>query len=64
MTRVTMTVQEVAQYIGVCEDTIYNMVREKKIPHMRARRRIFFRKDSIDAWMEQQEKQAMIRITF
>jgi excisionase family DNA binding protein len=57
MTRITMTVQEVAQYIGVCEDTIYAMVREKQIPHVRVRRRIFFRKDTIDVWMERQEQE-------
>lgn len=33
MSRNTMTVQEVAEYLGVHHDTIYTMVREKEIPH-------------------------------
>ncbi|GAB7387420.1 hypothetical protein BSNK01_12560 [Bacillaceae bacterium] len=53
--RVTLTVAEAAAYIGVCEDTIYTMVREKQIPHIRVRRRIFFRKESLDRWMAEQE---------
>lgn len=54
--RTTMTAIEVAEYIGVCIDTVYSMVREKQIPHIKVRRRIFFRKDTIDAWMANQEK--------
>lgn len=54
--RKTMTAIEVAEYIGVCIDTVYSMVREKQIPHIKVRRRIFFRKDTIDAWMASQER--------
>ncbi|ARF67074.1 DNA-binding protein [Paenibacillus larvae subsp. pulvifaciens] len=57
MERSTLTVLEVAAYIGVSDDTIYSMVREKQIPYVRVRRRILFRKETIDAWMSQQEQQ-------
>lgn len=56
MQRKTFTVQETADYLGVCQDTIYNMVREKQIPHFRVRRRIFFSRETIDAWMRHQEE--------
>lgn len=46
----TMTVQEVADYLGVHADTIYTMVKQEQIPHFRMRRRIFFDSDSIDRW--------------
>ncbi|OCA85257.1 MULTISPECIES: helix-turn-helix domain-containing protein [Bacillus] len=59
MTRQTMTVQEAADYLGVCTDTIYNMVREKEIPHFRVRRRIFFTTAAIDDWIRQQEQQVV-----
>ncbi|MEK6455230.1 helix-turn-helix domain-containing protein [Caldifermentibacillus hisashii] len=55
MKRKTLTVNEVADYIGVHPDTIYNMVREKQIPHVRVRRRIFFTVEAIDRWLDEQE---------
>ncbi|MEH7490866.1 helix-turn-helix domain-containing protein [Neobacillus niacini] len=55
MQRKTLTVQEVADYLGVHQDTIYTMVRQKQIPHFRVRRRIFFNQNTIDAWIEKQE---------
>ncbi|NOU95620.1 helix-turn-helix domain-containing protein [Paenibacillus sp. LMG 31456] len=51
----TLTVTEAAEKLRVCEDTVYTMVRRKQIPHFRVRRRIFFRLESLDAWMKQQE---------
>ncbi|OXM84582.1 helix-turn-helix domain-containing protein [Paenibacillus rigui] len=51
----TLTVTEAAEKLRVCEDTIYTMVRRKQIPHFRVRRRIFFRAESLEAWMKQQE---------
>jgi len=55
MTRNTLTVQEAAEYLGVHHDTIYTMVRENQIPHFRVRKRIFFTRPSIDAWINAQE---------
>lgn len=54
-----MTVIEVADYLGVCKDTIYTMVRTNEIPHFRLRRRIFFSKETIDAWIKEQEEDLM-----
>lgn len=55
MERSTLTVAEAAQYIGVSQDTMYNMVRENQIPYARARRRILFRKATLDDWLAKQE---------
>ncbi|MBT2680021.1 helix-turn-helix domain-containing protein [Bacillus sp. ISL-35] len=63
MERHTLTAQEVAQYIGVHLDTIYNMVREKQIPHVRVRRRIIFSKETINAWMRDQEQKSIEAIS-
>jgi excisionase family DNA binding protein len=57
MERKTLTVVEVAEMIGVSQDSIYTMVREKQIPHMRVRARILFRMETICRWMEQLETQ-------
>lgn len=56
MQRKTITAQEAAEYIGVHVDTIYTMVRQKEIPHIRVRRRILFNVNTLDAWMNQQEE--------
>ncbi|UOQ95650.1 helix-turn-helix domain-containing protein [Halobacillus shinanisalinarum] len=55
MNRRTMTVDETAEYLGVCKDTIYTMVRTDEIPHFRLRRRIFFSQETIDVWIKEQE---------
>jgi excisionase family DNA binding protein len=55
MQRSTLTVVEAAYYIGVSEDTIYNAVRENKIPHARARHRIIFHKSTLNVWLAKQE---------
>lgn len=37
-----LTVQGVAEYLGVHPDTVYTMVKKNQIPHFRVRRRILF----------------------
>jgi len=51
-----LTVSQLADLLGVHQDTIYTMVRQKQIPHFRIRSRIFFRVESINAWMQEQER--------
>ncbi|AHV95601.1 helix-turn-helix domain-containing protein [Paenibacillus sabinae] len=46
-----ITVNELASYLQVSTDSIYAMVREKQIPHIRVRRRILFSMDMIEEWM-------------
>ncbi len=56
---VTITVTEAAVYLGVSTDTLYDMARRKEIPHIRIRRRIFFRWDTLDRWLREQEKMSV-----
>ncbi|WDH83301.1 helix-turn-helix domain-containing protein [Paenibacillus urinalis] len=46
-----LTVSELASYLQVSTDSIYAMVREKQIPHIRVRRRILFNTELIEEWM-------------
>jgi excisionase family DNA binding protein len=55
--RRTLKVQEVAEYLGVHQDTIYNMVKQKEIPHFKVRKRILFTREAIDSWILQKESQ-------
>ncbi|GGA80324.1 helix-turn-helix domain-containing protein [Ornithinibacillus halotolerans] len=61
MKRHTLTVKEVAHYLGVHTDTICTMVKLKQIPHLKLRNRIFFTKDSIDLWMQEQAKKSFTK---
>ena len=56
MERQTMTVLEVSDYLGVHPDTIYSMVQKEEIPHIRIRRRILFRLDTIEKWLSEKEQ--------
>lgn len=46
-----ITVNELASYLQVSTDSIYAMVRENQIPHIRVRRKFLFSMDMIEEWM-------------
>ncbi|MGD6879272.1 helix-turn-helix domain-containing protein [Bacillus infantis] len=49
--KITLTVKEVAELIGVSTTSVYTMVREKEIPHTRVRSKIIFHRETIEAWL-------------
>ncbi|MEW4371790.1 helix-turn-helix domain-containing protein [Paenibacillus kandeliae] len=51
MAKITLSVNEAAELLGVSTTTIYNMVRDNQIPHMRVRARIIFHRDTIESWI-------------
>ncbi|MDC3418069.1 helix-turn-helix domain-containing protein [Aquibacillus salsiterrae] len=51
MERCTVTVKEVAEYLGIHTDTVYDLVNEGSFPHLRFGRKILFSKDAIDLWV-------------
>lgn len=51
MEKVTLTVSEVAELIGVSTTTIYTMTRSNEIPHKKVRGRIIFHRETIDKWL-------------
>ncbi|KMY49201.1 helix-turn-helix domain-containing protein [Peribacillus loiseleuriae] len=57
-----LTVQNVAEYLGVHPDTIYTMVKQKQIPHFRVRRRILFSTEAINDWIKKQESQYELEV--
>ena len=58
--RSTLTTLEVAKYLGVSQDLIFKMVREKSIPCFRIGRRILFRVESIDKWITEREHEGVV----
>ncbi|WP_407268493.1 helix-turn-helix domain-containing protein [Radiobacillus sp. PE A8.2] len=51
MERCTITAKEVAKYLGVHADTIYDLVRAGNFPHIRFGRKILFSKQAVDQWI-------------
>ncbi|WP_192715210.1 helix-turn-helix domain-containing protein [Paenibacillus sp. OAE614] len=49
--KITYSVAELSELLGVSPDSIYTMVREKQIPFLRIRRRIIFHKETIEEWL-------------
>lgn len=47
-----MSVQDVATYLGLHKDTIYELVRENKLPHAKVGGRILFLAHVLEKWME------------
>lgn len=62
MERITITVKEAADFLGVSKDLLYNLVRTKEIPHVRVGKRILFRKPMLEEWLEAQEKQSTVKV--
>lgn len=51
-----LDVKEAADFLGVSQDVIYRMVRERQIPHFRVRSKILFCKETILDWIKDQEQ--------
>jgi len=47
----TFTVKEMAKKIDVSTATVYSMVRDNQIPHVRVRSKIIFHAPTINAWL-------------
>lgn len=51
MKKVTLTVKEVAELLGVSLTTVYSMTRMSEIPHVRIRGKILFHRPTIETWL-------------
>jgi excisionase family DNA binding protein len=48
--------EQVADLLGLRVDHIYKLARQGRIPHLRFGRVLRFRVESIDRWLEEQER--------
>lgn len=60
--RTTLTMEEVAEYLGISYWLVGQLVRKGELPHFRVGGRILFRKKAIDTYMEEQEKIAFEKL--
>ena len=58
MTRL-LTVDEVAERLGVTKDWVWAQARAGRIPHVRLGRYRRFREEAIDAWLQQLEQSSL-----
>jgi excisionase family DNA binding protein len=49
--KVTLTVKEVSEILGISNGKIYEMVRMNQIPHIKAGSRVIFHEDVLREWM-------------
>lgn len=56
-----MTLKEVARYLRLSGQTLYNMVEQGRIPVLRAGNRWRFRKSEVDEWMRTRAASAQKR---
>lgn len=53
--RVTLTAQEAADYVGVSPWLIYELVKRREIPCVKAGGKYLFRAETLIKWMEEKE---------
>ena len=47
-----MDIKELAEYLGIGRSTIYNLIRQKKIPASKIGKQYRFSKDVVDTWLK------------
>jgi len=52
-----MTVDELAAYLKIPKSTLYKLVREGQIPSQKVGRHWRFRKETIDRWLDQTDRE-------
>ena len=50
-----LNLEELAEYIGVSNTTVYRYIKQKKIPALKIGHLWKFRKERIDEWLKEQE---------
>ena len=56
MQKATMNAEQTAKYLGIDYRLLLRVAKKKQVPHVIIGRRIFFRKETLDLWMERQEE--------
>jgi excisionase family DNA binding protein len=54
-----LSAKEAANFIGISYWTLLNLIREKKIRHIRAGSRILVRRQALEDWMAECEAESM-----
>jgi excisionase family DNA binding protein len=55
MPRLLLSMSETAAALGLCERTVWTLVHEQGLPHVKVGRRILFSRATLEAWIARQE---------
>lgn len=55
-----MTVNELAKYLRLHEQTVYKMAKEGRVPAYKVGNRWRFKKDTIDSWLRKQHQADLV----
>lgn len=47
-----LSVEEIAQYLGISKDTVYTWINKRKMPSHKIGRLWKFKKEQVDTWVE------------
>ena len=56
VTRITLTMRETAEYLGVSYWLVTQLVRKKQIPCSRVGGKVLFRREALDKYLNEKEK--------
>jgi excisionase family DNA binding protein len=48
--RTTITIPEISERLGICEETVYDMLKDRKIPNIRYGRRFIVSRTAYEHW--------------
>jgi len=61
VTRITLTMKETAEYLGVSYWLVTQLVRRKQIPCSRVGGKVLFRKEALDKYLNEKEKASITK---
>ena len=50
-----LSMRDAARSLGISERTVWTLVQERRLPHLRVGRRVLFSRASLEAWIAQQQ---------
>ena len=50
-----LSIKDAATALGICERTVWALVKKRQLPHLRVGRRLLFSRAALEAWIAQQQ---------
>jgi len=58
--RLLLSIKEAAYLLGICERSVWTLVQDHQLPHVRLGRRLLFSRSTLETWVSQQQKASTI----
>ncbi len=50
-----LSIKDVASKLGICERTVWTLVKSRRLPHLRVGRRLLFSQAALESWIAEQQ---------